>query len=116
MCNGEDALDEDFLVADSLEIALSNAPGLDSLLGPGGESLRLPGGDSGAGETDLTSVRGEPTLEIGGSHLDFKEGVTGTVMRAWMTWVMGAARGAGKVGGNELNNRSKGGSTLRITI
>lgn len=107
--NGEDALDEVFLVADSLENARSKAPGLDSLdsldsfVDAGGESLRLLGGDSGAGDptgdTVFTCVRGEPAFATGGNHLSFSEGVTGTVIRVWMTCVMGAARGAGKVGG-----------------
>ena len=117
--SGDDARDEALRVADNLENALSKAPGLDSLgsfVTAGGESLRLPGGDSGtgdpAGETDLWCVRGEPALVTGGNHFGFRDGVTGTVIRAWMTCVMGAARGAGNVGGKELNNRSKGGNIL----
>lgn len=104
--NGEDALDEVFLVADSLENARSKAPGLDSLnsfVDAGGESLLLLDGDSGAGDptgdTVFTCARGEPAFATGGSHLGFSEGVTGTVIKAWMTCVMGAERGAGKVGG-----------------
>lgn len=119
-CSGDDARDDDFLVAESREIALSNAPGFDSLLDAGGESLLLLGGDSGAGdptgETDLTGVRGEPAFVIGGSHFDFNEGFTGMVISAWITCVIGAANGAGKVGGKELNSLSRGGSILQVEV
>lgn len=56
--------------------------------------------------------RGEPGLLRCGNHLDRRDGVTGIVIRAWITCVIGDARGAGNVGGRVLNSRSKGGRIL----
>lgn len=81
---------DDLRATDSLENARSNAPCFDSLLL--GDSLRLPEavGESGAGgeltgEIDLDDDRGEAGLLSGGNHFDRSDGVTGTVMSAWIT-------------------------------
>ena len=87
-----------------------------------GDSLRLPPepvGESGAGgeltgEAGLDDDLGEAGLLSGGSHFDRRDGVTGTVISAWITWIMGDAKGAGKVAGNELNNRNNGGRILSL--
>ena len=109
-----DARYEPLRATDSRENARSNAPCL--LFG---DSLREPDavGESGTGgeltgEIGLDDDRGEAGLLSGGNHFDRSDGVTGMVMSAWITWIMGEASGAGNVGGSVLNNRSSGGRIL----
>jgi len=47
-----------------------------------------------------------------GNHLLWRGAETGTIMRQWMTWVMGGVIGEGKVGGKELNVRNNDGRML----
>lgn len=51
---------------------------------------------------------GEPRLfVVRGNHTVRRDGETGIVIREWMTWVRGAASGAGNEGGSVLNVRKR---------
>jgi len=65
--------------------------------------LRRSIGGASGGE----SVAGEVP-----SHMGTRAGDTGIMMREWMTWVSGAAIGAGEVGGSDANARMSGGRSL----
>ena len=118
-CTDDDRCDEVLRATDSRENARSNAPCLFE-----GDSLRPlaePVGESGAegepiGEMGFEDERGDAGLLSGGSHLGLRDGVTGTVMRAWITWIIGEASGAGNVGGKVLNRRNNGGRILSPVI
>lgn len=47
-----------------------------------------------------------------GNHFRCRGAETGTMMRLWMSWVMGGVIGEGKVGGKELNVRNNDGRML----